>query len=204
MASLLKRRGPVPVTAGIGSVIIAMAALAGCGQAKAGGPASPASGSPASGTGAHAGRSADGSSPAGHAGAPMKPAPVCANPAAVKSVRVTRLPTMTQLGQTKPLPRKLPGITVRDPARARALARLVCGLPKMPHGVFSCPIAIGGGYQLVFMAGELRLPAVTVRASGCETVSGAGGRGTRWVARSPTFWTRLSHLTGIQAPAHAP
>ena len=134
----------------------------------------------------------------------MKPAPVCASPAQVRSVLVTRLPTLTQLGQTKPLPKKLPGITVRDRAKARALARLVCSLPTTPDGTINCPVDFGGGYQLVFMTSGLHLPAVTVHASGCETVTGAGGRQARWVARSPKFWASLARLTGIQAPAHTP
>ena len=185
MTTLLKRRSLITAAVGTGFVIMATAVLAGCGRASTEGKTS---GTPA----------------ARQAGAPMKPAPVCADRAEVRSVLVTRLPTITQLGQTKPLPRKLPSITVRDRAKARALARLVCSLPPMPHGVVNCPVAFGGGYQLVFMTSGLHLPAVTVRASGCETVTGAGGRAARWVARSPKFWTSLSRLTGIQAPAHSP
>jgi hypothetical protein len=188
-------------------IIIATAALSGCSQAKAGGPAS--------GVwinGAHAVPSRNGSSTAvgsqAHAaGAPMKPASACAAQAAVKSVRVTRLPTLTQLGQTKPLWDKLPGITVGDPAKARALARLICGLPAMPKGILSCPADVGGwagGYQLVFVAGGRHLAPVTVRASGCETVTGAGPGEARWAGRTPGFWTTLSRLTGIRAPAHSP
>jgi len=134
----------------------------------------------------------------------MKLASVCADPAAVTSVRVTRLPSLGQLGQTKPLPAKLPGVTVRDRRKARALARLVCGLPKMPQGVLHCPIDIGGGYQLIFADGTLHPPAVTVHASGCESVTTAGPGAARWVARTPKFWTTLARLTGIQAPAHSP
>jgi len=181
----LKSGGLITAAAGAGFVIIVTAMLAGCGQARTDGKTSR-------------------TSAAGQAGAPMKPAPVCASPAEVHSVLVTRLPTMTQLGQTKPLPRKLPGITVRDRARARALARLVCSLPRMPHGALHCPVDIGGGYQLVFMTSGLHLPAITIRASGCEAVTGAGGHQAMWVARSPTFWASLARLTGIQAPAHAP
>jgi len=185
MAASLKRGSLITTAVGAGFVIIATGVLAGCEKASTGGKTS---GTPA----------------AGQAGAPMKPAPVCASPAEVRSVLVTRLPTLTQLGQTKPLPKKLPSIAVRDHARARALARLVCSLPPMPHGVVNCPVAIGGGYQLVFMTSGLHLPAVTIRASGCETVIGAGGHQARWVARSPKFWASLSRLTGIQAPAHSP
>jgi len=208
--SLKQTTSPTFAAAGAGLVIIiATAALSGCSQAKAGGPASGVSTS-----GAHAVPSRNGSSTAvgsqAHAvGTPMKPASACAAQAAVKSVRVTRLPTLTQLGQTKPLSDKLSGITVGDPAKARALARLICGLPTMPKGILSCPADVGGGaggYQLVFMAGGRHLAPVTVRASGCETVTGAGpGPGeARWAGRTAGFWTTLSRLTGIRAPAHSP
>jgi hypothetical protein len=186
----LLTRSSLITAAGAGLVIIATAALAGCGQASAGGTNS-----------GHSGTSARRS----QLGVPMRLAPVCVNPAGVRSVRVTRLPTRAQLGQAKPMPAKAAAITISDRSKARALARLVCGLPVMPHGVFHCPVAIGGGYQLQFKTADgLRFPAVTVRASGCETVSGAGGNRVRWVARSPAFWPELARLTGIRAPAHTP
>lgn len=124
-------------------------------------------------------------------------------------MRVTRIPSVSEAGQSKPLPRTVPRITVRDRAKARALARAVCGLPALPHGVLSCPINVGGGYQLVFTASGRTLRPVTVGATGCESVAGAGTARagsvpTRWVARTPGFWTAFAHLTGIQAPAHSP
>ncbi len=220
MATLSKRRTFVATWAAgaAGFVVIATAALAGCGQVGAG------QGAPrAAGSGPRAGQSRAVQSP-GQPGAPMAvwsvcadPAAVtsvrvvrlavwsvCTDPAAVTSVRVVRLPSRSQLGQTKPVPRKLPSIVIRDRARARGLALLVCGLPKMLHGVYACPVDIGGGYQLIFAAGGRSRPAVTVRASGCESVTGAGPGGVRWAGKSPGFWTRLAKLTGIRAPAHSP
>jgi len=134
---------------------------------------------------------------------------VCEDLAAVGVVRVARIPSLSQLGQSKPLPRTVPRITVRDRAKARALARAVCGLPAMPHGVLSCPMNVGGGYQLVFIASGRTLHPVTVEATGCESVTGAGAAHTgaaptRWVARTPGFWTTFAQLTGIRAPAHSP
>jgi hypothetical protein len=127
---------------------------------------------------------------------------------------VARIPSLSQLGQSKPVPRAVPQITVRDRAKARALASAVCGLPAMPHGVLSCPIDVGGGYRLTFTASGWTLRPVTVEATGCESVTGAGpaqadtarpGAGpTRWVARTPGFWPRFAQLTGIRAPAHSP
>jgi len=98
------------------------------------------------------------------------------------------------------------GIVVGDARKARQLAQAICSLPTMPHAVWQCPVVVGGGYVLEFMSGRQQFHPVTVQANGCEPVlgTGAGGSGTRWVARTPGFWTTLAHLTGIQAPAHSP
>jgi hypothetical protein len=188
-----------PSAAAAGLMVIAAAALSGCGAVRAG-AAHPVGAS-------HPGT---GQSSAGRPGSnPVARRSVCADPAAVSAVRVTRLPSLSQMGQSKPLPRTVHRIAVRDQAKARALARAVCRLPAMPHGSLSCPINVGGGYQLVFTASGRTLHPVTVQASGCEPVAGAGTtRGgavpTRWVARTPGFWTTFAQLTGIQAPAHSP
>jgi hypothetical protein len=88
-------------------------------------------------------------------------------------------------------------VTVASPARARAVARALCALPLMPHGIFSCPnLAVGTTYQLRFTADGRRLPAVIIEATGCEVVTGVGS--ARWVSTSPGFWRVLAtaaHLT---------
>jgi hypothetical protein len=201
MAKMLIRiASVVPSAAAAGLVVIVTAALTGCGPA----------GQPGTGH-SPARQSSAGQSSAGRAGGKPVVARrfVCADPAVVSAVRVTRLPWLSQIGQSKPLRRTIPRITVRDQAKARALARAVCGLPAMPHGILSCPIDVGGGYQLVFTASGRALHPVTVQASGCEPVAGAGtARGgtvpTRWVARTPGFWATFAQLTGIRAPAHSP
>jgi hypothetical protein len=129
---------------------------------------------------------------------------LCAHPAAVTSVRVMRIPSLAQMSGTKPLPRQVPGIVVGDAGRARQLAQVICSLPAMPHAVWQCPVVVGGGYLLEFMSGRQQFGPVTIQASGCEPVLGTGSGGTRWVARTPAFWTRMAQLTGIQAPAHSP
>jgi hypothetical protein len=163
--------------------VIAAAALAGCGQVRA----------------SYAAHRSTGLSGAVQAGARL-----CADPAAVTGVRIVRTPSLSQLGQTKPLRRPIPGITVRDPAAARRLAMAICGLPALPHPVWQCPIVVGGGYLLEFMSGNRPFHPVTVQASGCEVVTGGGAGGARRVARTSRFWTRLAELTGISAPAHSP
>ncbi len=87
------------------------------------------------------------------------------------------------------------GITVSSPARARAVAAAVCGLPLMPRGPMSCPVDLGLGYRLSFAAGSRSFPVVTVTPGGCGGVAGAGPE--RWTARSPGFWTVLAHGMGL-------
>ena len=91
------------------------------------------------------------------------------------------------------------GITVRSPARARAVAAAVCGLPVMPRGPMSCPADWGLSYRLSFAAGTRSFPVVTVAAGGCAAVTGAGP--VRWTARSPRFWTVLAQAMRVSAPS---
>jgi hypothetical protein len=93
-------------------------------------------------------------------------------------------------------------VTVTSPVRARAVARALCALPPMPHGVFHCPALLAGTtYQLRFTAGGRRLPPVTIGATGCEVVTGAGP--TRWVAPSPGFWRVLATAAQLCPPGRA-
>jgi hypothetical protein len=87
------------------------------------------------------------------------------------------------------------GVTVASPARARAVAAAVCGLPAIPRGPMSCPADMGVSYRLSFAAGTRSFPVVTVVAGGCAGVTGAGT--VRWTARSPGFWTALAHAMGV-------
>jgi hypothetical protein len=127
---------------------------------------------------------------------------LCAQPRGVTAVRVVRFASRAQLGQTKPLRRPVPGITIKDPARARQLAMVICRLPRMPHGIINCPAERGGGYVLQFSAPSERFHAITLQASGCEALSGTEAGRARWVARTLLFWKQLAHLTGIASPDH--
>ncbi len=91
------------------------------------------------------------------------------------------------------------GITVPSPARARAVAEAVCGLPAMPRAVMNCPADLGVSYRLSFAAGTRSFPVVTVSAGGCAGVTGAGP--VRSADRSPGFWTVLAHAMGISSGA---
>jgi hypothetical protein len=200
------------IAAAAGLIVIAAGALAGCGQVSASGSATGSgsgqahSGQPAGGHGQSGGHRPSGQ------GASHRPVTsagdrmigwLCAQPRDVTAVRVERFASRVQLGQTKPLPRPVPGITIRDPARVRQLAMAICRLPRMPHGIINCPADRGGGYVLRFAAPRERIHAITLQASGCEAVSGTASRGVRWAARTPLFWEQLARLTGISSPARS-
>jgi hypothetical protein len=85
---------------------------------------------------------------------------------------------------------RFPGqVMVTRPQQARAVARAVCALPRMPRGVFACPADFGVSYRLEFAAAGRRFPVVTVAPGGCERVAGAGP--VRWAEQSGGFWTVL-------------
>jgi len=73
----------------------------------------------------------------------------------------------------------------------------------MPRGALSCPLDVGGGFELAFRTADLRLPPVTIRSSGCEQVLGASAGQPRWIPGSAAFWVTFAHLTGIKDPAHS-
>jgi hypothetical protein len=127
-------------------------------------------------------------------GGPMSTggAALCSKQAAVTRLVVRRVTALPQdhLHFTSPA-----GVTVSSPARARAVAGMICGLPGVPHGPMSCPAGWGVSYRLSFAAGAKSFPVVTAGAGGCGVVTGAGA--ARWTARVPDFWTVLAHSMGI-------
>jgi len=128
---------------------------------------------------------------------------LCAEPRGVAKVRVVRFASRGQMGgDLKPMRRPVPGVTISDPVIVRQLVTAICRLPRMPRGVFHCPADRGGGYVLEFSGAGERFHAVTLLASGCETIAGTGAGRPRWVAKSPQFWEQFAHLTGIASPAH--
>jgi hypothetical protein len=131
-------------------------------------------------------------------GGPMSTgsAALCSNQAAVTRRVVRRVTALPQnhLHFTFPA-----GVTVSSPARARAVAGMVCGLPGVPHGPMSCPAGWGVSYRLSFAAGSKTFPVVTAGADGCGVVTGAGP--ARWTARVPGFLTVLAHAMGISGGA---
>jgi hypothetical protein len=123
-------------------------------------------------------------------------AALCSKQAAVTRLVVSRVTALPQNHIHFTFPA---GITVSSPERARAVARMVCGLPPMAHGVMNCPADLGVSYRLSFAAGSQGFPVVTAGAGGCGAVTGAGP--VRGTARVPGFWTVLAHAMGVSGSA---
>jgi hypothetical protein len=165
------------------------AALAACGSIQA------------SGSGA-----GPGPAPAAAARAPGSPGPArggarSSQPALCRdAATVTRLEIVRNHGIRVPEPQSaFPNqVTVTDPALVRAVARALCGLPDMPHGLIHCPaLLLGTAFTLHFSVDGRPLPLVTIDATGCEAVSGVGP--VRRVT-SPGFWQVLAKAAGGESP----
>jgi len=157
----LTRRGWLRGALGVGLAAVSVAAVTGCGQVGS-------TGSGSAGQHGSASPTVAASSTAATSPTVSAQLELCAAPAAVSRVQIVRIPSIAQLvptGKGQPKPIK---ITVTDPAKARILARAVCRLPRMPRGMFHCPIDVGGAYELTFSVGDRRLPLVQAAASGCE------------------------------------
>jgi hypothetical protein len=117
---------------------------------------------------------------------------VCAHISDVDRLTIGRVNAFPQNPERFTFPAK---VTVTGADRSQAVAGELCALPAMPAGTFGCPADLGIYYRLVFTAGDRKLASVTVDATGCETVKGAGP--VRWTAVSPDFWSVLGTAAGI-------
>jgi hypothetical protein len=117
---------------------------------------------------------------------------VCAHISDVDRLTIGRVNSFPQNPERFTFPAK---VTVTGADRSQAVAGGLCALPAMPAGTFGCPADLGIYYRLVFTAGGRKLAPVTVDATGCETVKGAGP--VRWTALSPDFWSVLGTAAGI-------
>jgi hypothetical protein len=93
-------------------------------------------------------------------------------------------------------------VRVAERASARAVATAVCHLPAVPSGAINCPADFGITYSLTFsrLHGASLRPVV-IEATGCQTVSGAGG--TRWLLTTIGFWTTLGRAMRLPQPSEA-
>jgi hypothetical protein len=168
------------------AVLLAVPLAAACGSVAASGPA--AGPRPASTPTARPGGTSGGAPASTSSRALPADLALCADPAAASQVVIARSPTVEQIRPGHVV--QAAQSTVRDAARARALARALCALPKMPRGIINCPMMLEGRYTLWFTAAGRHLPAVLIQESGCQVVTGLGL--PRTVRKSPRFWPVLA------------
>jgi hypothetical protein len=174
----------------LGALALGPVLLAACGSTPA--PSSPGAPTASASSGA-AGSPNASASPGAAAG------PLCQNTASVTGLRIVRVPGIRVPQEQGVVPGQ---VVVTSPARAREVARALCALPLMPHGVLNCPAMYPGtSYELLFTADGRRFAPVTIDATGCETVTGAGPVRR---ALDPGFWRVLSVAAGITPAGRLP
>lgn len=178
------RTGRLGAWAWLGAAALAAILLAGCGSI------------PASSTGVTTGASPAASpSPSVSPGAAATQTALCLHTQTVSSLVITR----NHLLRVPQLQANFPNQVAVTPVHARAVARALCGLPSLPHGVFNCPNLTAGSTYLLRFTGEGRqLPTVSIEATGCEAVYGVGA--PRWAAKSPGFWRTLATAANLSPP----
>jgi len=143
----------------------------------------------------------------GAAAVPVTPAPsstaqhltLCTDQGAVDQVMVRRVILLRQPGkQHFGFPAR---VAVTSATQARAVAKALCAVPSPVSGVVNCPASFGIDYKLRFAAAAADFPVVTVQATGCQTVTGAGK--PRTITRAPAFWTVLGKALGLRSPVRS-
>jgi len=127
--------------------------------------------------------------PAGHG-------TLCAAAGAVDRLTVSRVNSFPGNHQRFSFPAT---VAVTDAARATPVARALCALPSASLDI-GCPADLGIIYRLDFASAGHNFRPVTIRAGGCEGVSGLGLN--RWLIRSPAFWGVLGQAMGLPDPGH--
>jgi hypothetical protein len=84
-------------------------------------------------------------------------------------------------------------VTLRGATQVQAMVAALCALPPGPAGQH-CAAASAGSVRLVFAAGPRSFPPVTVRESGCRSVTGMGA--TRSWSGSSQFGALLDEAVG--------
>jgi hypothetical protein len=168
---------------------LAATVLAGCGSISASSTGAATAASPKA-------SSSPSPSPSVSPSAAATQAALCQHTATVTGLVITRNHVMRVPQLQAGFPNQ---VIVASPARARAAARAVCGLPSLPRGVFHCPnLTVGSTYLLRFTADGRQLPAVSIESTGCEVVTGVGL--ARWAAKSPGFWRALATAANVSPP----
>ena len=148
--------------------VTAVMGLAACGSVSAGSAGHPASASASSSK-----------APAATAATPAG-GPLCADGRSADRVVVSRTASAR-------------AVTLKGATQVQAMVAALCALPPVPAGQH-CAAASAGSVRLVFAAGPRSFPPVTVRQSGCRSVTGMGA--TRSWSGSSQFGALLDEAVG--------
>jgi hypothetical protein len=148
--------------------VTALMGLAACGSVSAGGAGHPASASASSSK-----------APAAATGTPVGGS-LCADGRSADRVVVSRTASARS-------------VTLTGATQVQAVVAALCALPPVPAGQH-CAAASAGSVRLVFAAGPRSFPPVTVRESGCRSVTGMGA--TRSWSGSSQFGALLDEAAG--------
>ena len=148
--------------------VTAVMGLAACGSVSAGSAGHPASASASSSK-----------APAATAATPAG-GPLCADGRSADRVVVSRTASAR-------------AVTLRGATQVQAMVAALCALPPVTAGQH-CAAASAGSVRLVFAAGPRSFPPVTVRESGCRSVTGMGA--TRSWSGSSQFGALLDEAVG--------
>lgn len=145
----------------------------------------------ACGSGAPANNSAQ------HAPARQTSNTLCANPDAVSGLLISERSRQNG-GQEQP--GQPPGpVSVPSAAEARAIATTVCGLPPIPGQQEGCQSpALATMFLLTFRTKVGALPVVTIQASDCLRVTGAGP--VRWAKATLALTQSLHAIVHHEPP----
>jgi len=118
---------------------------------------------------------------------------ICMTPQALTELSVTR----TDPSPVDQVTFVFPDRVVSTAATAvAAVARGACALPVVPPGAYNCPLDLGVGYALTFLAGATDVGIVTADPEGCRFLTGLGPSRNA----DQSFWDQLAVDLGLPAP----
>jgi hypothetical protein len=120
---------------------------------------------------------------------------LCSHVPALTQLEVVRVSSLPQDHITFTFPARL---VVASRASARAVARILCGLPT--DTIVNCPADFGVSYWLYFSPARLHLTPAVADAAGCLDIAGLG-RPARWGL--PRFWRELGTAMGVLRPGQS-
>ncbi len=120
---------------------------------------------------------------------------LCRDIPALTELEVARANSLPQNHITFSFPAR---VVVTNPASARAVATVLCGLPR--DTIINCPIDLGISYWLYFSPARLQLSPVEADPAGCAYILGLGVP-ARWAL--PRFWRTLATAMHLLRPGES-